>query len=208
VNKIWDKVYSNDSSFFGNEPSKFALMCDEDFIKHKVQKVLELGFGQGRDSLFFASKGLEVYAIDSSKIAIENLTAKTKELNLDINLKNVNALKGLPFSNDYFDAVYSHMFYNMGFTNDELKFLFNESKCVLKNKGLEAFSVRNDKDIMYRKGTKVAENIYDINGFQIRFFTKQDIEFFIKYKFEIIKIIEDYEEPAKLYFVIWYKNEN
>jgi len=169
VNKIWDKVYSNDSSFFGNEPSKFALMCDEDFIKHKVQKVLELGFGQGRDSLFFASKGLEVYAIDSSKIAIENLTAKTKELNLDINLKNVNALKGLPFSNDYFDAVYSHMFYNMGFTNDELKFLFNESKRVLKNKGLEAFSVRNDKDIMYRKGTKVAENIYDINGFQIRF---------------------------------------
>ena len=36
-------VYSNDSSFFGDGPSKFALMCDENFVKHKVQKVLELG---------------------------------------------------------------------------------------------------------------------------------------------------------------------
>ncbi len=127
MNNIWNKVYSNDSSFFGDEPSKFALMCYEDFVKHKVQKILELGCGQGRDSLFFASKGLEVYAIDSSKVAIENLITKTKELRLDINLKNIDAVKGLPFHNNHFDAVYSHMFYNMGFTDNELKFLFSES---------------------------------------------------------------------------------
>ena len=145
MNNIWNKVYSDDSSFFGDEPSKFALMCDEDFVRHKVQKVLELGCGQGRDSLFFASKGLEVYAIDSSKIAIENLKSKTKELHLDINLKNIDAIEGLPFSNNLYDAVYSHMFYNMGFSDDELEFLFSESNRVLKNNGLLSFSVRNDK---------------------------------------------------------------
>ena len=169
MNKIWDKFYSNDSSFFGDEPSKFALMCYKEFVKHKVKRILELGCGQGRDSLFFASKGLEVYAIDSSKIAIENLKSKTKELHLDINLKNIDAIEGLPFSNNLFDAVYSHMFYNMGFTDDELEFLFSESNRVLKNNGLLSFSVRNDKDIMYKKGTKVTEDVYDINGFQIRF---------------------------------------
>ena len=93
----------------------------------------------------------------------------------------------------------------IGFTDDELNFLFNESKRVLKNKGLLSFSVRSDKDIMYKKGTKIIENIYDINGFQIRFFTKQDIEYFIKDNFKIQNIIEDYEEPASLYFVICYK---
>jgi ubiquinone/menaquinone biosynthesis C-methylase UbiE len=132
VNNIWNKVYSNDSSFFGDEPSKFALMCYEDFVKHKVKKILELGCGQGRDALFFASKGLEVYSIDSSAVAIENLRIKTRELNLDINLKNINALEGLPFSNDYFDAVYSHMFYNISFNDSELKLLFSESKRVLR----------------------------------------------------------------------------
>jgi SAM-dependent methyltransferase len=156
MNNIWNKVYSNDSSFFGDQPSKFALIFYENFIKNKVKKVLELGCGQGRDSLFFASKGLYVHAIDSSKVAIENLTTKTKELNLDINLRYINAVEGLPFSNGYFDAVYSHMFYNMGFSDDELKFLFNESKRVLKSKGILSFSVRNDKDIMYKKGTKLS----------------------------------------------------
>ena len=206
MNNIWNNIYSFDSSFFGNEPSKFALMCYEKFAKNRVQKVLELGCGQGRDSIFFASKGLKVYAIDSSKIAIENLRIKSKRLNLDINLKNLNAVEGLPFLDSHFDSVYSHMFYNMGFTDDELKFLFSESKRVLKNDGLLLFSVRNDKDIMYRKGTKTAENIYDINGFTIRFFTKQDINFFLDDNFKIQNIIEDYEDPANLYLVICYKN--
>jgi ubiquinone/menaquinone biosynthesis C-methylase UbiE len=207
VNDIWNKVYSEDSSFFGDEPSKFALMCyDKEFVKHKVKRILELGCGQGRDSLFFASKGLEVYAIDSSKVAIENLKSKLKKLYLHINLKNIDALENLPFANNYFDAVYSHMFYNMGFSDYELKFLFSESKRVLKNNGLLSFSVRNDKDIMYKKGTKIAENVYDINGFHIRFFTKQDIKFFVNGNFEIQKIIEDYEEPVSLYFVFCYKN--
>jgi SAM-dependent methyltransferase len=206
MNNIWNKVYSNDSSFFGDQPSKFALIFYENFIKNKIKKVLELGCGQGRDSLFFASKGLYVHAIDSSKVAIENLTTKTKELNLDINLKYINAVEGLPFSNGYFDAVYSHMFYNMGFSDDELKFLFNESKRVLKSKGILSFSVRNDKDIMYKKGTKLSGSIYDINGFQIRFFTKEDIKFFVNDNFKIQNIIENYEEPANLYFVICYKN--
>ena len=58
MNNIWNKVYSNDSSFFGDQPSKFALIFYENFIKNKVKKVLELGCCEGRDSLFFASKGL------------------------------------------------------------------------------------------------------------------------------------------------------
>jgi hypothetical protein len=49
---------------------------------------------------------------------------------------------------------------------------------------------------MYKKGTKVADYIYDINGFQIQFFTKQNIKFFKNENFEIRKIIEDYQEPA------------
>ena len=148
----------------------------------------------------------KVYSIDSSKIAIENLISKVKGQNLIINLRNINAVEGLPFPNNHFDAIYSHMFYNMDFSDDELKFLFSETKRVLNNNGLLSFSVRNDKDIMYKKGTKVMENIYDINGFHIRFFTKQDIKFFVNDNFKIQNIIEDYEEPANLYFVICYKN--
>jgi hypothetical protein len=52
-----------------------------------------------------------------------------------------------------------------------------------------SFSVRNDKYIMFKKGTKVGENIYDINGFQNGFFTWEDITYFVNDNFKIQKKI-------------------
>ena len=53
-----------------------------------------------------------------------------------------------------------------------------------------------------RRGALVEEDIYDINGFQIRFFTKFDIEEIItKTGFDLYEITEAYEEPVNLYCV-------
>jgi SAM-dependent methyltransferase len=205
VNGIWDKVYSNDSAFFGEEPSNFSQICYTDFKKHHVKKLLELGCGQGRDTLFFASYDLDVYAIDSSLVAIDALKQKIAKEKTSIKLKQFDAKKGIPFDNKYFDAVYSHMFYNMSFTDEELRFLFKESNRVLKNNGLLYFSARSDKDDLYNKGKKIDQNIYEINGFQIRFFTKAQIESFLVNYFKIKNIEEGYEVPVSLYLVFCYK---
>jgi SAM-dependent methyltransferase len=205
VSGIWDKVYSNDSSFFGEESSNFALICYEDFIKYRVKRVLELGCGQGRDTIFFASHDLDVCAIDSSKVAIESLKQSVGIENISIKLRQFDARQGIPFGNKYFDAVYSHMFYNMRFTDVELSFLFEESSRVLKNNGLLYFSVRSDNDVLYNKGMKIDSNIYEIDGFQIRFFTKPQIKSFLSDYFEIKKILESFEEPVNLYLVLSYK---
>jgi ubiquinone/menaquinone biosynthesis C-methylase UbiE len=85
----------------------------EEFKKHGVKKILELGCGQGRDTIFFASNGLDVVAVDSSHIAIDVLSKITKEKNLSIKAMIHNASKGIQFEDSYFDAVYSHMFFNM-----------------------------------------------------------------------------------------------
>ena len=74
MSDIWNKVYANDASFFGDNPSNFGLECYEEFKKHGVKKILELGCGQGRDALFFASNGLDVVTIDSSQVAINVLS--------------------------------------------------------------------------------------------------------------------------------------
>ena len=169
--------------------------------KYGCTTLLELGCGQGRDTIFFALKGLDVHAIDSSKVAIKNLNERTRRENVSINLKNFDAKRGLPFDNNYFDVVYSHMFYNMNFTDDHLKFLFSESSRVLKDNGLLYFSVRSDKDMVYNKGKQIDNNIYEINNFQIRFFTTKQIKYFLNHNFIISRIIEDHEVPASLYFV-------
>ena len=201
MSKIWDKVYSNDSAFFGEEPSDFAQKCYSDFKRCDVKRLLELGCGQGRDTIFFASNGLDVFAVDSSKVAIENINQKTRGKNISLHLSHFEVRQALPFDSSHFDAIYSHMFYNMRFTNEELNFLFKESSRVLKNNGLLYFSVRSDKDVFYNKGKKIGGNIYEINGFQIRFFTKIQIKSFLSDYFEIKNIEESYEEPVSLYLV-------
>lgn len=75
----FDRVYSKDSSFFGERPSSFATLCYEDFSKYGRTKLLELGCGQGRGTIFFAHKGLDVHAIDSTKVAIENLNERVRK---------------------------------------------------------------------------------------------------------------------------------
>jgi hypothetical protein len=123
------------------------------------------------------------------------------EKNLPIKTMVHNASEGIPFYGSYFDAVYSHMFFNMRFTDDQLKYLFIEVDRVLKNEGLNLFSVRSDNDAMHGKGTEIEKNIYDIDGFQIRFFAKPDVEKFLEATRYIGKIIEACEGPFSLYHI-------
>ena len=208
MRNIWNKVYSEDSSFFGEGPSDFAKKCYEYFIQNNVKKILELGCGQGRDTIFFSSNGLEVYAVDSSIIAIECIQKFNQMNNQLINANCIEAKLGLPFIDNYFDAIYSHMFYNMNFTNKDLDFLFQESNRVLKANGLLYFSVRGDEDELFNSRYKMDKNedIYEINGFQIRFFSIEKIKSLLSsFHFKVDKIMQDNEDLAKLYFVFCQK---
>jgi SAM-dependent methyltransferase len=203
MNEVWNKVYKPDSTFFGEEPSNFALLCFNHMKTNNVKKVLlELGAGQGRDTIFFASKGIEVEALDYSVIGIEILDKIAKEKRLPIKSRVFDVRTPLPFPDGYFDAIYSHMLLNMHFSLDELQFIISEIRRVLKPKGFNFFSVRNYNDKSYGKGVEIDKGIYDINGFQIRFFTEKEVQNLVaKEGFEILWIKEEYEEPVTLYLV-------
>jgi SAM-dependent methyltransferase len=203
MSEVWNKVYKSDSTFFGQEPSNFALLCFNHMKTNNVKKVLELGSGHGRDTIFFASNGIEVEALDYSVVAFGIIDRVAKEKNLPIKSRTFDVTKSpLPFPDGYFDAVYSHMLLNMRFLAEDLHFILSEIRRVLKPKGLNFFSVRNHKDKSFGKGIKIYNGIYDINGFQIHFFTEKQIQDLAATEgFEILWIKEEYEEPVTLYLV-------
>jgi SAM-dependent methyltransferase len=202
MSEIWNKVYKSDSTFFGKEPSNFALLCFNHMIVNNVRKVLELGAGHGRDSIFFASNGIEVEALDYSVIAVEILDKMTKEKRLPIKQQLFDVTQPLPFPDSCFDAAYSHMLLNMRFSLEDLHFIFSEINRVLKPKGFHFFSVRNQNDKSYGSGVEIDSGIYEINGFQIRFFTEKEIEDLTTAEgFKTLWIKEEYEEPVTLFLV-------
>jgi SAM-dependent methyltransferase len=202
MSEVWNKIYKSDSTFFGEEPSNFALLCFNHMLVNNIRKVLDLGAGHGRDSIFFASNGIAVEALDYSTTAVEILGKVTKEKRLPIKPQLFDVTQPLPFPDGYFDAAYSHMLFNMRFSLEDLHFIFSEINRVLKSKGFNFFSVRNQNDKSYGRGTEIEKGIYDFNGFQIRFFTEKEVRDLTRAEaFEIFWIKEEYEEPVTLFLV-------
>jgi methylase of polypeptide subunit release factors len=82
MSEFWNKVYKSDNSFFGEEHSNFAIRCYNHLKENNSRKILELGAGHGIDTLFIASNGIEVDALDYSATAIKILDRMANEKRL------------------------------------------------------------------------------------------------------------------------------
>ena len=91
----WEKNFSSKPEMFGKEPS-IAAVKSLNFFKGK--KIVELGAGLGRDTIFFAKNSIQVEALDYSQKAIEIINNKSKKLNLTqfIKTQTIDIRKKLP----------------------------------------------------------------------------------------------------------------
>lgn len=200
----WEDMLLNKPEMFGTERSDPAQKAAELFKKEGSTKILELGGGQGRDTIFFAQNGFQVYVLDYCESGVETITQKAKESGVS---KSITAAchdvrKPLPFDDESFDACYSHMLYCMALTTAELEFLSDEIRRVLKPNGLNIYTVRNTNDPHYRTGVHQGEEIYEIGGFVVHFFSKEKVEHLAK-GFEILSV-DEFEEgtlPKRLFRV-------
>jgi SAM-dependent methyltransferase len=199
----WERTFREKIDLFGTQPSYPALKAAALFKKESAARILELGSGQGRDTLFFASEGLQVYALDYSREAIEATTKKASSLGLPpIFVRQHDVRQPLPFPDDFFDGCFSHMLYCMALTTKELLFLSAEIRRVLKRAGLNIYTVRNTSDAHYHTGVHRGEDLWEVNGFIVHFFSLQKVKDLAE-GYEILNV-EEFEEgdlPRKLYLV-------
>ena len=201
----WEDTFSRKPEIFGSEPSYSARKAVEFFRKNKLKKILELGGGYGRDAIYFAENGFQIYVLDFSNTCLELIKQKARDLNISENITTLqhDVRKILPFEGESFDGCYSHMLYCMALTTKELEFLSDEIRRVLKPGGLNIYTVRNTDDAHYRQGIHRGEDMYENQGFIVHFFNKEKINHLAK-GFDIINV-ERFEEgklPRKLFLVL------
>jgi SAM-dependent methyltransferase len=107
---------------------------------NNVQKILEPGAGHGRDTILFATGGIDIEVLDYSSEGIKILEKVAKEKGLSIRSRVFDIKTPFPFPNECFDAVYLHMLFNVKFSKGELHLIFSEIRRVLKPNGLIFFS--------------------------------------------------------------------
>ena len=163
--RFWDANYREDPDFFGTEESAFARWSLPHMRSHKVRSVVELGFGYGRDIVFFRRNGFEITGVELSAEGYNTASRRLKD-DEGIKLLETDALSYLKSSHSgVWDAVYSNLFLNMHFTREEHLDIFTEIARVLRTGGLHLFSVRSNNDPWYGKGKHVATDTFDHSPF-------------------------------------------
>lgn len=200
----WEINFSNKPEMFGLEPSYPAKKALDIFKENKLSNVIELGAGLGRDSIYLGKNSINLTALDYSENGLKILDQKIKNENLSSSISTLkfDIRDNLPFENNSIDACYSHMLYCMAFTFDELIKLNNEIKRVLKPGGVNIYTARNTDDGDYKKGIHRGEDLYEIDGFIIHFFSKKTIQNLMNgYENLSIEYFEEGSFPRKLFFV-------
>ena len=101
----YEKWYAEEDYFWGTEPNELCHELIKLLPPAKGVKVLDIGCGEGKDAVFMASQGYDVYAFDIT----ENGIAKTKKLaderNVSVNafVADINNFK----IDEKFDIIYS-----------------------------------------------------------------------------------------------------
>lgn len=166
----WNKFYNNDN--LTNEPSLFACEIGK-YIK-SGKKLVELGCGNGRDSIYFNSLGLQVDAVDISDRTIDKL--KNKHLNnKNINFICDDFIEYIRNTNIYSDYIYSR-FTLHSITDDQQSTLLENVYTNLKEKGKFFIEVRSILDDIYGLGVEVGRNAFIYEKHYRRFIVKKELE--------------------------------
>jgi SAM-dependent methyltransferase len=205
----WDTTYASGRDFFGIEPSELAVSALLTFRDRGTKTVLELGCGQGRDTWYFVSQGFDVTALDYSEKGICQMQERARESGAKVVLQVHDTRNLLPFPDNFFDAIYSHMLFTMEFSEEELSYMMGECLRVLKPNGINFYSVRNDHDPHFGKFIPRGKDMWENPmGFVVHFFSKEKIRrLAVGYELLRIREFEDRSPPfvKKLYEVILQK---
>ena len=200
----WETNFSNKPEMFGLEASVAAIKSLKIFKKNNINKIVELGAGLGRDTIYFAQNSIKCEALDYSPSAIKNIILKSKQKKISdfVNAKIFDIRQKLPFEDSTIEACYSHMLYCMALSNNDIQNLNKEIKRVLKPGGVNVFTVRNTFDGDYKNGIHRGEDLYENNGFIVHYFSKSKINSLLE-GFDNL-VTENFDEgsfPRKLFFV-------
>ena len=200
----WEATFVQKPDMFGRDPSEPAVWAAERFRQEKKLRLLELGCGQGRDTLFFGRSGFRVTAVDYSQSALDAVTANAQSAGLAhlIETRRQDVRDPFPFPDESFDGCFSHTLYCMALTTPVLELLSREVWRVLVPGGLNVYTVRHTADAHRGTGIHRGEEMWEIGGFIVHFFDREKVARLAK-GYEIVSI-DEFEEggpPRKLFRV-------
>ncbi|VAW21265.1 hypothetical protein MNBD_ALPHA12-2009 [hydrothermal vent metagenome] len=153
---MWNERFAEPGYLFGTEPAQFLREHEQYLIPGG--RALAVADGEGRNSVFLASKGLDVTAMDGSSVAVEKARelAKERGVTVDFNLADIMEWD---WQNEAYDLVVA-IFIQFSGPEDRQK-VFAGLKKTLKKGGILMLHGYTVEQLEHGTGgPPCAENLY------------------------------------------------
>lgn len=130
--------------------------------------LLELGCGEGNDSIYFAQQGHRVTATDFSDVVVSENQKHLVHDNLHFAVQDIS--QPLAYDDASFDAVYARLSLHY-FTDTVTKSVFREIARVLKPGGTLYYMCKSTEDGLWGQGEEIEANMFELNGHVRHFFS-------------------------------------
>lgn len=130
MKKHYDSLYTKNNNYWGDDPSPLSLLLFSHITERENLTLLDLGCGQGPDTIYFAKKGFNVTAIDISTQALNHLKEKAMinkiENRIELIEGDMQKIEELPKKE--FTVIFSRMALQMITEENREKYLQNLKK--------------------------------------------------------------------------------
>lgn len=155
LDNYWDKVWSERGD---TTPNPFAVQAIATLTINGLNpnelSILDLGAGDGRDSLYFMQQGMSVTAIDIAKNSMKHLKSRAPTIST-----SVQDFHHLSLDYEQFDVIYAHLSLHY-FDDEKTDELFLKAYHALKPGGIIFIKCKSTSDPLYGKGEKIDEDMY------------------------------------------------
>jgi len=153
----WNEILKKEE-YSPEEPDKLVMQFTKFLKNQHTKRILDLGCGAGRHTIYFAKQGLETHGIDISETGLIKAKKRLKKERLNAALIKCD-MKALPYIDGCFDAVISlyTIYHN---AKQGIKGTINEIYRTLRKEGTILLNFQTKRSGKYGKGTEIEENTF------------------------------------------------
>ncbi len=157
---LWEQFYSGDTQVF--YPSEFAKSVLPQLTSG--WDILDVGCGNGRDSIFFANHGMNVTAVDRSQEAILHIKKQEQKIHAVCGDFAVAPV----FTAERYDSIYSRFFIHALTAEQELA-LLERCYVAIRQGGKLFIETRCTEDELCGVGERISDTEWVLDGHYRRF---------------------------------------
>lgn len=158
----WNKQYRSKGYFIKYPDENLIRFMAKYFYNapdRKGVKILDLGSGVGRNTIYLAKEGYNAFGLEATDSGIEVSKKRRKIEGVNAVFKKGNLTK-IPFPGEYFDAVVDIPAIQHN-TYKEIKKILQEIKRVLTPNGMFFAKIVSIRDHSFKKGRVIEEHTLD-----------------------------------------------